>query len=252
LKLLKEHPRYESLRIREKLVKGFKEGIVVEHGLIAHGRGEAFDYLLGEKTQTFALEAIKAAVASLILAKYPVISVNGNVCALCSEDIVKLSKVVGAKIEVNLFHRSLKREKKIKSFLMKKGAKEILGVGKKVKIPSIYSKRSLVDPEGIYKADVILLALEDGDRTEALRNLGKFVIAIDLNPLSRTAQKANITIVDNCVRAFPLLVKYAKEMKKSNNLRNILENFNNNKNLGEALKFISQRLMELGEEIGKY
>ena len=46
----RSHPRYESLVIREKLVKGVKEGITALQGLIAHGRGEMFDYILGEKT----------------------------------------------------------------------------------------------------------------------------------------------------------------------------------------------------------
>jgi len=45
----KNHPRYCSLKIREKLVEGFEKGFVALEGLIAHGRGESFDYLLGEK-----------------------------------------------------------------------------------------------------------------------------------------------------------------------------------------------------------
>jgi 4-phosphopantoate--beta-alanine ligase len=58
------------------------------------------------------------------------------------------------------------------------------------------SDRRMVDPDGIYIADVVLVPLEDGDRTEALVKMGKKVIAIDLNPLSRTSQKASITIVE--------------------------------------------------------
>ena len=46
----KSYPRYKSLQIRERLVKGVKEEITSLAGLAAHGRGEAFDYLLGEKT----------------------------------------------------------------------------------------------------------------------------------------------------------------------------------------------------------
>ena len=56
----KSHPRAESLLIREKLVNGFDNGIVAKEGLLAHGRGEAFDYLLGEKTTNTAKNAIKA------------------------------------------------------------------------------------------------------------------------------------------------------------------------------------------------
>ena len=44
----KDHPRYKSLLAREKLVEA--SDVVAKQGLIAHGRGEAFDYLLGEQT----------------------------------------------------------------------------------------------------------------------------------------------------------------------------------------------------------
>ena len=69
----RSHPRYESLLIRERLVGGFKEGYVVPQGLIAHGRGECFDYIIGERTIEPALKAVEAAAAALLLAKYPVI-----------------------------------------------------------------------------------------------------------------------------------------------------------------------------------
>src|SRR5688500_14013700 len=83
------HPRAKSLAIRELLVSGFTSGLVVSEGLIAHGRGEAFDYLLGEKTSTYAFDAIKAAASLLLLAERPVISVNGNTAALCPKDVVE-------------------------------------------------------------------------------------------------------------------------------------------------------------------
>ena len=54
----KSHPRAKSLLIREKLVRGFDRGLVAKEGLLAHGRGEAFDYLLGEKTRKTAKLAI--------------------------------------------------------------------------------------------------------------------------------------------------------------------------------------------------
>ncbi|MFQ5815743.1 MAG: hypothetical protein ACE5G7_04525, partial [Candidatus Hydrothermarchaeaceae archaeon] len=55
----KEHPRYESLKQREALVEGYEEGITAIAGLIAHGRGEAFDYLIGERTIPPARKAVK-------------------------------------------------------------------------------------------------------------------------------------------------------------------------------------------------
>ena len=54
----KSHPRAKSLFIREKLVKGFDNGLVAKEGLLAQGRGEAFDYLLGEKTGKSAKKAM--------------------------------------------------------------------------------------------------------------------------------------------------------------------------------------------------
>jgi len=47
IEISERHPRAESLRIREKLIEGFETSVVAHAGLIAHGRGEAFDYLLG-------------------------------------------------------------------------------------------------------------------------------------------------------------------------------------------------------------
>jgi len=243
------HPRRESLIIREKIVEALEEGYLAPQGLIAHGRGECFDYLIGEKTQEFAIKAIRASAALLLLANYPVISVNGNMAALVPKEIVELSKEVNAKIEVNLFYRSLDREKKIEEVLKKAGAEEVLGVGEdaSMTIPELFSERRRVSPRGIYIADVVLLGLEDGDRTEALVKMGKKVIAIDLNPLSRTSQTATITIVDNIIRAFPLLIKTVKELKNESKekLEEIVRNYDNKKALKESLSFISKRLYEL-------
>ncbi|MEM2210494.1 MAG: 4-phosphopantoate--beta-alanine ligase [Nitrososphaerales archaeon] len=243
------HPRAESLKIREKLVKYFKIGVVVPEGLIAHGRGEAFDYILGEKTITPALDAIKAAAATLLLANYPVISVNGNVAALVANEIVNLAKITNSKIEVNLFNRTLEREIIIQKVLKEAGAEEVLGVGNNAsaKIPELSSERRRVDPNGILKADVVLVPLEDGDRTEALVKMGKIVIAIDLNPLSRTSKSANITIVDNVVRAIPKLIDEVSKLRfeSKEKLQQIVKNFDNKKNLnlciGRIIEYLSNQ-----------
>ncbi|MEM4717913.1 MAG: 4-phosphopantoate--beta-alanine ligase [Desulfurococcaceae archaeon] len=245
------HPRRTSLLIRERLVEGYRRGLVVEEGLIAHGRGECFDYLVGERTQGFALKAIEAATAALLLANYPVISVNGNTAALVPLEIVELAREVNAKIEVNLFYRTRERELSIANWLRQHGASEILGVGDDASatIPELFSERRRVSPRGILIADVVLVPLEDGDRTEALRRMNKIVIAIDLNPLSRTARAASITIIDNVVRAIPLLVEKTRELKKKTKsvLESILANYDNNAVLQESLFFISNRLKELSE-----
>ncbi len=198
------------------------------------------------------MKAIEAAAAALLTAKYPVISVNGNAAALDAKDIVKLAEVAEAKIEVNLFYRSAEREIAIKKLLEEAGAKQVLGVGNaaSARIVEIGSERRRVDPAGILVSDVVLVPLEDGDRTEALVKMGKKVIAIDLNPLSRTAQFATITIVDNIVRAMPALVETAEKLKQEDKskLESILSNFDNKKNLGEAMNLISQRLSELADK----
>ncbi len=233
----KTHPRYASLKTRNLIAGGIRKGITSMHGLIAHGRGEAFDYLLGEKTNSFAKKSIGAAAAMLLLAEKPVISVNGNTAALVPKEIVKLSETIPAKLEVNIFHPSKKRELKIKEHLIKNGAKNVLLPGKKYKIKFLESNRKYANPDGILKADVVFVPLEDGDRAEALVKNGKKVITIDLNPLSRTSRKATITIADNIIRAVPLLIKTIKEYKKYNKskLIKIIKKYDNEKMLKAAL-----------------
>jgi 4-phosphopantoate--beta-alanine ligase len=243
----KNHPRAQSLFEREKLVDAFRKGLVIPEGLIAHGRGEAFDYILGEKTTDFARKATRAAAAALILAKKSVISVNGNVAALVPDKVVELSKIAGAGIEINLFYRTARREVAISKALRNAGADRILGVGKNAssKIPELLSERRRADPEGIPVADVVLVPLEDGDRTEALRKLGKTIIAIDLNPLSRTSLNASISIVDNVTRALPSLTDEIILLKEKKNVRKITEDFDNQANLRDAFAYLVKRLGKL-------
>jgi 4-phosphopantoate--beta-alanine ligase len=246
------HPRYRSLLEREKLVEGVREGYVALQGLIAHGRGECFDYLIGEATQPFAERAIEAA-AALLTAKHPVISVNGNVAALVPGDVVALAEAVPALLEVNLFYRTREREEKIAEILRRHGAEEVLGVGEDAActIPELFSERRRVSCRGIYAADVVLVPLEDGDRTEALRRLGKTVIAIDLNPLSRSAQAASVTIVDNVTRAVPKLVEAVTRLKSwdRERLLGILRSYGNGAVLADAVSHIAKRLAEIAASL---
>jgi 4-phosphopantoate--beta-alanine ligase len=236
------HPRAESLYTRELLVNGFRNGIVVPEGLIAHGRGETFDYLLGENTTDTARIAIKASCSLLLLAIHPVISVNGNLAALCPKEIVELSKLINADIEVNLFYWTKERELAIEKELKKMGAKTVRGIRSKysARIPDLRSERGTVDQNGIYSADNILVPLEDGDRTEALVKMHKKVIAIDLNPLSRTSRAAMITIIDNATRALPAMIVETEQLKQKDDkiLRKIVDEFDNSKNLSESLDII--------------
>lgn len=232
MKIPQNHPRRKSLEERKKLEEGFRKGIVAPAGMIAHGRGEAFDYLLDEKTAPDAQKQIEAAAAMLLLAKNPVISVNGNTTALCAGEIVRLAITIPAKIEVNLFYRTKKRLALIEKEFRELGVK-IPGASKTKKVPGLKSKRQFVDANGIWTADVVLVMLEDGDRTEFLHRMRKKVIAIDLNPLSRTARKADITIVDNVTRAVPLLAEKIRAMKKKTRqrLEAIVKKFDNSKSL---------------------
>ncbi len=241
----KDHPRYESLKIRAKVVEAYKKGILADSGMIAHGRGEAFDYLLGEETTSNAKSAIRASAAALILAKNPVISVNGNTAALVPDEIVTLADILNAKIEINLFHRTPERVSVIEELLKEAGAKNILGTDheEKISIKGLEGPRASSSREGIYIADVVLVPLEDGDRAEALVKLGKLLITIDLNPLSRTARTATITIVDNIIRAVPYLIEVVKKLSSVDRitLHHIMDDFNNQENLKESLKKISKK-----------
>ncbi len=213
MKIPPTHPRYTSLMTREKLVRAWKAGVAVPEGLIAHGRGEAFDYLFGEETSAPALVAEKAAAAFLVRGKRPVISVNGNVAALAAREVVHLAKAIPAKIEVNLFHRNTDRVNRIVRLLNTAGARDVLGPRPDARIPGLDSKRALAHRAGIHGADVVLVPLEDGDRAEALVRMGKVVISVDLNPLSRTTMMATVPIVDELTRALPTVEKFVKELR---------------------------------------
>ncbi len=243
------HPRYHSLVEREKLVEMMCDGVVVPQGLIAHGRGECFDYLIGEESIPPALEAEKAAAAAIHVSKHPVISVNGNVAALAAREVVELAEATGALIEVNLFYRTPERARAIAHLLYEAGAKRVLGVDDAIaKIPGLDSMRGMVSPEGILKADYVLLGIEDGDRTEALVRLGKRVAAIDLNPLSRTSLAASIPIPDHVKRALKNILRFYTSMSERE-AEEIIKGFNPRKVLADTLLYIRDRLLKLASKI---
>ncbi len=235
MKIPETHPRKKSLEERKKTEHGFQKGIVAPAGMIAFGRGEAFDYLLGEKTTPEAKRQIAAAAAQLLLAHKPVISVNGNTTALCAEEIALLAKAIPAQVEINLFYRTKKRIGLIRDEFGKLGV-NAMGKNAWKKIPGLESKRGIVEKKGIFSADAVLVMLEDGDRTEYLAGMGKKVVAIDINPLSRTARNASITIVDNVTRAVPLLTKkiIGFRRKSKGQLKKILGKFRNRKHLRKS------------------
>ena len=247
------HPRRESLLSRQKLVDAASKGMLAESALIAHGRGEAFDYLLGEKTCDSARLAIMETAYRLLNSEKCVISVNGNTVALAGPQLIACAAVLGCPIEVNIYYRTPKRMEVLLSTLMehqqlalklypqiknKITDVKILGGNPDGRIPNLEGPRANCHSDGILSADTILVPLEDGDRCEALIAMGKSVCVIDLNPLSRTAQMATVTIVDELTRCVPILLETlmqnsvkSLDWNNKENLENviqeILRNFNN-------------------------
>ena len=197
---------------RELLAEMVEKGLVTPTGLISHGRGEAFDYLMGEKSLEPALESERVAAAYLLSARNPVVCVNGNAAALDPENLIALAKAVPAKMEVNLFHRTPERMEGLISYLESKGAGEVLGRNPECRIPGLNHDRALCTREGIFDCDVILVPIEDGDRAQALVSMGKVVISIDLNPLSRTSRAATVPISDEMTRALENMIRFAEEL----------------------------------------
>ncbi len=247
----RDHPRYDSLITREKIVEGVNMGITSKQGLVAQGRGEAFDYIIGEKTIESAAIAERAAVAHILLAENPIISVNGNTAALVPDLMVSLADATGARLEVNLFHRSDARVHKITEHLKAHGAGVVLG-GKGDKRLDLSHDRAIVDDEGIFSADVVLVPLEDGDRCQKLVEMGKTVIAIDLNPLSRTSLTSTVTIVDNVTRALNNMVQFTEDMKggSKDSLQAVIDAYDNDRVLSDALYSMQEHLKNKAEEKG--
>ena len=238
----KSHPRYESLLLRDKMVKAAEKGYLADSALIAHGRGEAFDYLIGEKTTYPAKRAMYVAVAALLLSNHPVISVNGNATALAIDEIIELAKSVNAKIEINLFYRTDERVKIITQLYKDHGYNEILGFidDDMEYLNEIKNNRATASKNGIFIADTVLIPLEYGDRAEILKSSGKNILTIDLNPLSRTSKMSDVSIMDNIVRAIPFMTKIAEDLKTQDRqvLLDIVNEFDNEANLKESLEQI--------------
>ena len=234
------HPRYEQLLTRHRIEAGVSKGITHYQGLIAEGRGEAFDYLLGEQTIESADRAEKAAAAHLLLAERPVLSVNGNVAALVPEEMIELATVVDADLEVNIFNRTDERLTAIVDHLTAHGASDVKGLTADARIPGLDHERAKVDADGIHAADAVLVPLEDGDRAEALGKMGKIEIVIDLNPLSRSVQVATVPIVDNVIRAIPSITEHARTLANASTeeLERVVEEFDANAHLDAAEKAI--------------
>ena len=259
-KIPDSHPRKKSLESRQKIVDGSSMGLLADSAMIAHGRGEAFDYLLGERTTEPARAAIRESAARLRNARRPVISVNGNTVVLAGDGAIRLAAVLGCPIEVNLYYRTPSRVEGLISLLEEcrirvseedapggfygdwKDSVEgvsLLGESPNFKIEGLEGPRSKCTREGIGGADTVLVPLEDGDRCEALISLGKEVLVVDLNPLSRSSRMATVTIVDEVSRAFDGILSYLLTDSDDRPTE-----WDNRKSLKESLKEIGDYFSE--------
>ncbi|GAB6878886.1 4-phosphopantoate--beta-alanine ligase [Halorubrum gandharaense] len=245
-----DHPRYASLVTRHRIEAGVEKGITSKQGLIAQGRGEAFDYLIGERTLPSADDAERAAAARLLLADHPVISVNGNLAALVPAKTVELAEAVDADLEVNLFNRTDERMRAIADYLREHGADEVKGLTGDGEIPGLEHARGTVDADGIEAADVVVVPLEDGDRAEALDAMGKTEIVVDLNPGSRSPQVADIPVIDNVLRAIPNITKHARDLADAppEELQYIVDSFDADAALADAETAIREGSFSDGDE----
>ena len=249
------HPRKASLMSRLRMVEASKRGLLAESAMIAHGRGEAFDYLLGERTSDSASLAIREAAARLLVAESPVISMNGNSTVLAGSEAIMIASILGCPVEVNIYYRTSERMEsligELESLRDRLGREspemtresimdvEILGAVADGRILGLEGPRSLCSSRGIEQADIVLVPLEDGDRCEALTSLGKQVIAIDLNPLSRTSKTATVTIVDDVTRAMGRLAEELLENPATTD-------WNNEAVLRDALDIMSSSSLRIG------
>lgn len=238
-----DHPRKESLLLRDKIAEANQQGLLAPVAGIAHGRGEAFDYLLGEQTSNSARKAIDQAAKLLVKANKPVLSVNGNTAVLVKDELLLLAKELDCPIEINIFYRTEDRVNKLLKFMSNDMGVTILGANPDKTIPNLSSERAKTSSKGIFNADVVFVPLEDGDRCEALIKMGKKVIAVDLNPFSRTSRTASITIVDNVTRSVKKLID---DVKKYKNIpkEDIVVEYDNADYLNGAVTQIQNRINE--------
>ncbi len=240
----KDHPRYKSLMVREHLAEMVDKGLVNKTGLISHGRGEAFDYLMGEHSIPPAIDAERVAAAYLLRAKNPVVCANGNATVLDPKNLIALAEVVPAKLEVNIFHRSEERMESLIGYLEEQGAKKVYGRNPDSRIPGLTSDRALCTKEGIFDADVIVVPIEDGDRAEALVAMGKVVISIDLNPLSRTSKKATVSISDEMTRALENIIGFVNDLRgHEKEISDLISNYSNLDTRKRTIEHICDSLM---------
>lgn len=235
-----EHPRYQSLMIRKKIAEAGVKGMLADSAMIAHGRGEAFDYLLGEQTIPSALDATREAAARLVKSNKPVLSLNGNAIALAGQEFLTIASQLGCPIEINIFYRTPQRMGALIGHLKMLNQKldldvEIMGGIPDARIPGLEGPRGACQQDGIFEADTVLVPLEDGDRCEALMAMGKTVLVIDLNPISRSSRGCTVGIVDEVTRVAKNLIQFIPQKPAATE-------WNNDRGLQSALDHIVETM----------
>lgn len=235
-----EHPRYESLMIRKRVAEAGVKGMLADSAMIAHGRGEAFDYLLGEQTIPSALDATREAAARLVKSNKPVLSLNGNAIALAGQEFLTIASQLGCPIEINIFYRTPQRMGALIGHLKMLNQKldldvEIMGGIPDARIPGLEGPRGACQQDGIFEADTVLVPLEDGDRCEALMAMGKTVLVIDLNPISRSSRGCTVGIVDEVTRVAKNLIQFIPQKPAATD-------WNNDRGLQSALDHIVETM----------
>ena len=157
---------------------------------------------------------------------------------------MQIAEAIECPVEINIFYRTEERIASILKYLeqlkqLHNITTEILGVNPDAKIPGLEGPRADCCSNGILSSDVVLVPLEDGDRCEALVRMGKTVIVVDLNPMSRSAKMASITIVDEITRVTSNMI----DMLEQDNPPEIDVNFVNAANLQQSVNVIAARYM---------
>jgi 4-phosphopantoate--beta-alanine ligase len=220
------HPRYQSLLMRNRISEASLKGMLADSAMIAHGRGEAFDYLLGEQTIPSALKATKEVAI-----------------ALAGREFLTIASQLGCPIEINLFYRTPQRMGALLAHLKLLNANleldvEILGGVPDARIPGLEGPRAACQKNGIFEADTILVPLEDGDRCEALVAMGKEVLVIDLNPLSRSSRRGTVAVVDEVSRVAKNLIQIIPKKPK-------ITKWENSNGLQSALDHITETMSNM-------
>ena len=148
-------------------------------------------------------------------------------------------------MEVNIFHRTEERMEKLISFMESKGASNVLGRNPDAKIDGLSHARAFCTREGVFTSDVILVPIEDGDRAEALVSMGKTVISIDLNPLSRTSKAATVPISDEIGRALENITRYVEELRgKEDEIDAVIRSYSGERTRKDTIAFICDYLQK--------